>query len=100
MRVHPIESFNKGFTMFGRIVIWFLSVCIMLLISLGWYYKSKSEHLEIDNDNKDQAIKAYEDILVVVPFSAMTKERGNNAKKEINNTLNSGAISDGNYNGV
>lgn len=78
-----------------------LAVIIVLLGGLIWYQDGSIGRLEVDNHNKDQAIKAYEDILIVVPFSAMTKERKDNAKEEISKTLdNSSGVNDGSYNGV
>ena len=74
---------------------------IMLSIMLGGYSYSvhlKNESLKIDVKNRDQAIKAYEQMLKTVPFNAIAKERKINAKEDINETLsNTDAIMDNLY---
>ena len=71
----------------------------MLSIMLGGYSYSvhiQNESLKIDVKNRDQAIKAYEQILKTVPFNAIAKERKVNANEDINETLsNTNIITDG-----
>lgn len=75
---------------------------ILLAFMFGTVQHMKANKLQTQVENQQQAIKAYEQILIAVPFSAMIGERKANAKDEINATLSGDAniVPDGIYNGL
>lgn len=76
-------------------------VILFITVSLGSFAITlyiENGSLEDDNKNKDQAIQAYEEIIKVIPYNTLAKERNSNAKEEINATLsNDNSIRDGHY---
>ncbi|MBT8349091.1 MAG: hypothetical protein HKP62_06585, partial [Sulfurovum sp.] len=67
----------------ANIAIITLSVIVVAVIGGYWYISNTIGSLKIENHNQAEAIKAYEQLLVVVPFSAMTEERKSNADEKI-----------------
>ena len=84
--------------MITRIII---GIVLVIFVGLGTSLtlsNMKLNRLEIENKNLNEAVIAYEELIKVVPFNRISKERSENAKDDINATLsNDNAIPDGLY---
>ena len=77
----------------GAVLIIFVGLGTSLTLS-----NMKLSRLEKENKNLNEAVIAYEELIKVVPFNRISKERSENAKDDINATLsNDNVISDGVY---
>ncbi|MDM5264666.1 hypothetical protein PF327_10715 [Sulfurovum sp. XTW-4] len=82
----------------NKILIWVILVMLVSgIATIGTLYlKVQSQADTIDL--RDQAIEAYEELIKVVPYNALAKERKDNANTEINATLSTThSVSDGHY---
>ena len=77
----------------GAVLIIFVGLSTSLTLS-----NIKLNRLEKENKNLNEAVIAYEELIKVVPFNRISKERSDNAKDDISATLsNDNVISDGVY---
>ena len=84
--------------MITKILTYLLLFMMVASITVVGLQQRELNNIKEDNENYKEAIKAYEEVIKVVPFEAMIKERKGNADNEINNTINnSNIITDGHY---
>ncbi len=72
-----------------RAIIGGMAVMIILLGGMTVSERWKNKRLSIEVKNKDDAIVAYEQLLKVVPFNALSIEWKGEAGEDINKIINS-----------
>ena len=85
--------------MIERIIIYVLATLILLTGGYGYYQSRVNKSLRTENANKADAIAAYEQIIKVIPFSAMISERKETTGETINTIFSddSNIVPDGIY---
>lgn len=89
----------------NNLIMPFIAVLFIACLGvIGWQWfgnlklESTNKDLTTQNQNKDNAIQAYEQILKVLPFEVLNTERQGKANEEINSTIHDdGIIVDGVY---
>ena len=84
--------------MINNIIIYPLIAVILTLGTYSTVQHFKNYRLTNENDDLNKAVSHYEEMIKVIPYNTLAKERRDNANSEINSTLNSDdVIIDGTY---
>lgn len=74
--------------MFNKVIISGLAICVVVLGGYGFWLEKTNSSLETENKNKKDAIAAYEALLKIEPFEAVTRERKERTDEEIDDIIN------------
>lgn len=84
--------------MINKIIIYAMAAVILALGAYSTVQHFKNYRLTNENDDLNKAVIHYEEMIKVIPYNTLAKERKDNANSEINSTLSSDdVISDGTY---
>lgn len=84
--------------MINKAIIYAMTAVILALGTYSTIQHFKNYRLTNENDDLNKAVTHYEEMIKVIPYNTLAKERKDNANAEINATLrNSNSIADGTY---
>ena len=83
--------------MINKVIIYALVAA--LVASVGYAVKEKIVNIRISSENNDlnEAVSHYEEMVKILPYNVLAKERKEKANEEINATLGNDSVINGTF---